>query len=59
MKRKEIILLPMIFQFHKGTIRTIYKKRWLPLGIGFQFHKGTIRTDRTVLDSQPPCISIP
>ena len=26
MKRKEIILLPMIFQFHKGTIRTIYKK---------------------------------
>ena len=36
----------MVFQFHKGTIRTGTS---LPLtydDIGFQFHKGTIRTKR-------------
>ena len=31
------------FQFHKGTIRTVEKKKKMTV-ISFQFHKGTIRT---------------
>ena len=34
----------IVFQFHKGTIRTFsQRKRPLPAST-FQFHKGTIRT---------------
>ena len=32
------------FQFHKGTIRTLYSHRMQSHGFVFQFHKGTIRT---------------
>ena len=33
------------FQFHKGTIRTVEKKKKMTV-ISFQFHKGTIRTEK-------------
>ena len=34
------------FQFHKGTIRTVYKGLFIMvIPNEFQFHKGTIRTD--------------
>ena len=37
-------LLQMLFQFHKGTIRTMYGNVHVTHDILFQFHKGTIRT---------------
>ena len=37
----------VIFQFHKGTIRTEYEDRKADTP-QFQFHKGTIRTTMTV-----------
>ena len=33
------------FQFHKGAIRTKYKKGVGYVGNQFQFHKGAIRTN--------------
>ena len=33
-----------IFQFHKGTIRTIFRTNKTIMMNKFQFHKGTIRT---------------
>ena len=40
------VFLPafLIFQFHKGTIRTLIKKNGMIIIREFQFHKGTIRT---------------
>ena len=34
----------MLFQFHKGTIRTLFPRCNNPVPVVFQFHKGTIRT---------------
>ena len=34
----------LLFQFHKGTIRTPKPKFSKGSSTGFQFHKGTIRT---------------
>ena len=36
----------MIFQFHKGTIKTMYVDLAASLRPLFQFHKGTIKTYR-------------
>ena len=40
-----LMVLIQIFQFHKGTIKTIEspESAWL---IWFQFHKGTIKTPK-------------
>ena len=39
---------PLVFQFHKGTIRTLSpQKAYHSIGL-FQFHKGTIRTGGAV-----------
>ena len=49
----------MVFQFHKGTIRTdtYYES---PEGFaGFQFHKGTIRTEFKAENIREGYISIP
>ena len=35
---------PNLFQFHKGTIRTMVSMWWCVALTLFQFHKGTIRT---------------
>ena len=35
-----------LFQFHKGTIRTLFCKQKSRFALIFQFHKGTIRTPR-------------
>ena len=48
-----------LFQFHKGTIRTLFALIKQQYTLKFQFHKGTIRTCfecRNVLRSE---ISIP
>ena len=37
----------MLFQFHKGTIRTIFAEVQKLICNEFQFHKGTIRTPLT------------
>ena len=34
----------MVFQFHKGTIRTVDPHILIDVASRFQFHKGTIRT---------------
>ena len=34
----------VLFQFHKGTIRTFFHGKKSPTFFRFQFHKGTIRT---------------
>ena len=34
----------IVFQFHKGTIRTRLMISWVATCTQFQFHKGTIRT---------------
>ena len=34
----------VLFQFHKGTIRTGLEKKYIVTIYKFQFHKGTIRT---------------
>ena len=39
-----IISLTKLFQFHKGTIRTMHLNTQLKCILLFQFHKGTIRT---------------
>ena len=36
--------IAVLFQFHKGTIRTEEFSRKFASLFGFQFHKGTIRT---------------
>ena len=36
----------LLFQFHKGTIRTNIDAQAIDMFIEFQFHKGTIRTHR-------------
>ena len=33
-----------VFQFHKGTIRTMLEENKEDVMVKFQFHKGTIRT---------------
>ena len=33
-----------LFQFHKGTIKTIYRDTDIDAHLSFQFHKGTIKT---------------
>ena len=38
----------IIFQFHKGTIRTNYASAKNMIAMAFQFHKGTIRTWRQI-----------
>ena len=38
------ILFAIIFQFHKGTIKTPSDYRLEDLLAAFQFHKGTIKT---------------
>ena len=49
----------MLFQFHKGTIRT-WSQHWKPTQrLGFQFHKGTIRTFVIACGRMPSYISIP
>ena len=35
---------PLVFQFHKGTIRTHSSFSFPKRNVLFQFHKGTIRT---------------
>ena len=35
-----------VFQFHKGTIKTLMIKRNISRSRKFQFHKGTIKTVR-------------
>ena len=49
----------LVFQFHKGTIRTDYFNGVLPTAQLFQFHKGTIRTDATNQLATIIFISIP
>ena len=39
----------VLFQFHKGTIRTGIRLLWLQATMQFQFHKGTIRTYSSIL----------
>ena len=39
-----LVLFPLGFQFHKGTIRTILRSLPFQHFNKFQFHKGTIRT---------------
>ena len=39
-----------VFQFHKGTIRTLSLEKLLLIMVVFQFHKGTIRTYRRGLN---------
>ncbi len=34
----------LLFQFHKGTIKTVVVRLALALVLVFQFHKGTIKT---------------
>ena len=41
---KKVSLIPPIFQFHKGTIRTQFLVDLRLKQKQFQFHKGTIRT---------------
>ena len=38
------VILTLLFQFHKGTIRTHAAGIIFYRALGFQFHKGTIRT---------------
>ena len=38
-----MLRLEIMFQFHKGAIRTL-SRRWLQPSPEFQFHKGAIRT---------------
>ena len=49
-----------VFQFHKGTIRTLIKVLIYAFGLIFQFHKGAIRTqiEQTNLDWLPHFNSI-
>ena len=41
-----IYALGLIFQFHKGTIKTKFPKRDKSGAVVFQFHKGTLKTTR-------------
>ena len=38
------VYVPPVFQFHKGTIRTLSNEAVTKAAPTFQFHKGTIRT---------------
>ena len=49
----------LIFQFHKGTIRTKASALRLRKVLRFQFHKGTIRTSLFEESSRINEISIP
>ncbi len=49
----------LIFQFHKGTIRTPLRSFTTLPSQKFQFHKGTIRTSLDILLHQIDEISIP
>ena len=49
----------VLFQFHKGTIRTEISPYSYAVTIKFQFHKGTIRTRWNKLDQTTFAISIP
>ena len=42
------VVLCLLFQFHKGTIRTVGPVVSAAGSILFQFHKGTIRTNHGV-----------
>ena len=41
----------MVFQFHKGTIKTAYQKIYQDFYRKFQFHKGTIKTPQKIIIS--------
>ena len=47
------------FQFHKGTIKTIYQFIYASVLMLFQFHKGTIKTTVDQLNKNSNRISIP
>ncbi len=47
------------FQFHKGTIKTLYTIFGGVVYTLFQFHKGTIKTLGSILRSSLARISIP
>ena len=49
----------MLFQFHKGTIKTFKIRPSLLNPILFQFHKGTIKTVRATSLLATHLISIP
>ena len=49
----------LIFQFHKGTIRTGTSRAADGRNRTFQFHKGTIRTVAVIGDQRTTFISIP
>ena len=51
--------LSLIFQFHKGTIRTQGRKSDVYYKKEFQFHKGTIRTSFITHSCYTIIISIP
>ena len=48
-----------IFQFHKGTIKTIMPIPFALAAALFQFHKGTIKTKDNVKKNYKIPISIP
>ena len=43
----------LLFQFHKGTIKTPKSDPRISRFIGFQFHKGTIKTINTTATLYP------
>ena len=45
--------LERLFQFHKGTIKTLQMAGLSPAAMEFQFHKGTIKTHIDMLDKSP------
>ena len=51
--------LDSLFQFHKGTIKTICLIHSSTNGAIFQFHKGTIKTKSLIFYEQIFTISIP
>ena len=48
-----------LFQFHKGTIKTVAAPYSATSALLFQFHKGTIKTSVSALSSPSAVISIP
>ena len=48
-----------LFQFHKGTIKTVAAPYSATSTLLFQFHKGTIKTSVSALSSPSAVISIP
>ena len=49
----------LLFQFHKGTIKTRPQAKGRYLLVRFQFHKGTIKTSSSTLIALILAISIP